>query len=348
MARNESWIVNTAAYAALRSLGVFLNCFDVNENMAVVGAIGDRWFKRDARRRKRATDNIIRSLPDLSRDEAEDICRRSMRHLLQTFVVEVLFTPRLVTPTTWHRYVRFTDVQEALSILTKPQAAILISGHCGNFEMLGFSLATVGYPMTALARPLDLPRINDWLLDVRQKRGMTILTKFGALDEVPRLLQERRRVAFIADQNAGDKGLFVPFFNRLASAYKSIALLAMRFEVPIICGTARRRQPDRFEYEIRVKDVIHPPDWHQQDDPVYYITARYTRAIEEMVRDDPEQYFWVHRRWKSRPRHELNGRPFPTSLQRRLEALPWVTSEDMDRIRDHSARDSAHVAAANP
>jgi len=341
VARNESFIVNQSAYVALRTLGTFMQCFEVDDVMATVGDIGDLWFRRDKRRRDRSLAHIRQSMPELTSAQAEDLCRRSMRHLLQTFIVELLFTPRLITPTTWPRYVRLGNVRETMPVLTANRPAIFLSGHCGNFEVLGFTLATIGFPMTALARPLDLPRVSDWLFDVRQKRGMTILTKFGATEQIAQLIEQGQRVAFIADQNAGDRGLFVPFFGRLASAYKSIGLLAMRYDVPIVCGFARREKPDVFRYTLDLADVIEPAHWKDQPDPLYYITARYTRSIEEMVRQAPDQYFWVHRRWKSRPAHERAGKPMPLSLRDKIAGLPWLSDSDVARVIEQSERESA-------
>jgi len=109
-------------------------------------------------------------------------------------------------------------------------------------------------------------------------------------------------VGFIADQNAGPKGIFVDFFGRKASAYKSIGLLAMQYEVPVVIGYARRQGP--FQFSIGVQDVISPADWEKEQDPLRYVTQRYTKAIEDFVRADPAQYLWVHRRWKTRPKGE--------------------------------------------
>jgi len=340
MARNESRIVNLLAYSALRCVGTILQCYDVDRDMAAVGAIGDLWYRRDRRRRERAAHNIRVSFPHLSEPEVREITRLSMRHLLQFAIVEVQYTPRLITTSTWPNRVRFGRVDRAVDILTSDRPSIFITGHCGNFELLGFTLATVGFPMTALARPLDLPKVDEWLINLRQLRGMTILTKFGATERLPAILERRGRVAFIADQNAGDKGLFVPFFGRLASAYKSIGLLAMRYDAPIICGMARRREPNHFQYEIEVEHIIEPEDWANQPDPVYYLTARYSKAIEDMVRRAPDQYFWVHRRWKSRPRHERLGRAFPAALREKIAALPWIDEREVQRIVELSDRES--------
>jgi KDO2-lipid IV(A) lauroyltransferase len=150
---------------------------------------------------------------------------------------------------------------------------------------------------------LDNPYVNRWLLGVRERQGQRIVAKRGATDEVTQTLESGGMVAFIADQNAGPKGIFVDFFGRAASTYKSIALLAMRYEVPVVIGYARRRA-EAFVFDVGTQDVIHPRDWKDQPDPLRYITQRYTRAIEEMVRADPGQYLWVHRRWKTRPKGE--------------------------------------------
>ena len=145
------------------------------------------------------------------------------------------------------------------------------------------------------------------------------------------VLRSGSALGFIADQNAGDKGLFVPFFGRLASTYKSIGLLAISQNVPIACGCAGRIGPGAH-YEIMTNDIIRPEDWKNRRDPLYYITARFIRSIEMMIRACPEQYLWMHRRWKSRPRHEREGKPMPAALRRNLEELPWMTPELMAEV----------------
>jgi KDO2-lipid IV(A) lauroyltransferase len=96
----------------------------------------------------------------------------------------------------------------------------------------------------------------------------------------------------------------VDFFGRKASTYKSIGLLAMQHGVPVVVGCARRVSP-KFQYEIRVNRIIEPGEWSDRPDPLEWITQEYTRALEDLVREAPEQYLWIHRRWKSRPKAEL-------------------------------------------
>jgi KDO2-lipid IV(A) lauroyltransferase len=127
--------------------------------------------------------------------------------------------------------------------------------------------------------------------------------KKGATQEITGLLGNGGVVGFVADQNAGHKGIFVDFFGRKASTYKSIGLLAMQYDVPVVIGYARRID-GRFKFRIGTHDIIYPKDWKDQPDPLLYITQRYTKAIEDFVRADPGQYLWLHRRWKTRPKGE--------------------------------------------
>ncbi len=336
MARNQSAIANWTQYLALRSVAGFLQCFDPEENLHTAGMVGSLFFRSNRGRRERAVGNLMRSFPDWDRDRALDVAERSFQHMFQVFMVDALVTPRLVNDDTWQSYVELGTVDRALQTLKPGNPALLITGHCGNWELLGYVLSMRGFDVSAVARPLDNPLINDWFLGIRESRGLSIITKWGATPVLQETLQRGGLVGFIADQNAGDQGLFVPFFGRLASSYKSIGLLAMHQNCPIIAGhTVRRRG---LRYRLECTDIISPEDWADQPDPLFYITARYNFAIEKMIRAAPEQYLWLHRRWKSRPRHERKGRPFPQKLREHLETLPWLDADAVEAIVEDSNR----------
>ncbi|MHC4219293.1 MAG: lysophospholipid acyltransferase family protein [Planctomycetota bacterium] len=331
MAHNQSALTTWSQYLGARALATILHCFDLNQNLSTAATVGGLLHRFSHRHRKRAMDNIAWCFPDWPTQRVADTARRSMQHMCQLFLVDAVATTRLISETSWPRYLRIGKLQGVMERLVREQPTIFITGHCGNWELLGYALAVIGFPLYALARPLDNPMLNRWVLDIREARGMRIITKWGATPILQDVLRSGGRVAFIADQNAGDQGLFVPFFGRLASSYKSIGLLAMRYQVPIVCGFAPRLG-GRFEYELNTTDIIRPQDWADHPDPLFYITARYNHAMEQMVRRAPDQYLWVHRRWKSRPRHERLGRPMPRRMIAKLESLPWLTSEEIDRL----------------
>jgi KDO2-lipid IV(A) lauroyltransferase len=254
-----------------------------------------------------------------------------MEHFVQ-LGSEIFFTTREIHAESWVRRVRTDAFEQALDVMMSGRPVLLVTGHLGNWELLGYWLATVGVDIDALARPIDNPLINNWLLGVRERQGMRIITKWGATERMAEVVREGGLLGFIGDQNAGDKGIFVPFFNRLASAYKSVGLFALRFRIPIICGYAIR-VGNGFQYQVGINDIIEPDIWEAQPDPLYYLTARYTLALENQVRMAPDQYLWIHRRWKSRPRHEREGKPMPDALRSKLQALPWMTDEQMAELQ---------------
>jgi len=225
-----------------------------------------------------------------------------VRQMFMLFV-EVLFTTRLVHINTFTKYVRLGEFGKTLDLLMNHRGLIMLTGHHGNWEILGYVMAVLGFPTVSVARPLDNPYVNEWLLGVRERKGQKIVDKKGATKIVTDTLNAKGTVGFIADQDAGKKGLFVDFFNRKASTYKSIGLLAMEYDVPVVIGYAQRLGAN-FTFQIGSTDIINPDDWKKQDQPLHYITQRYTKAIEAFVRQAPGQYLWVHRRWKTRPKGE--------------------------------------------
>ena len=303
MAKPRNDFIDRLQYIGLRVISMTMHSWPVETNLRVAKLLGSAMWHLDRRHRERALGNLRRSFPDMPDLQRQKLAQRSMQQLFMLFV-EVMFTTKLVRIDTFAQYVElgaFSDVLKML--LEKHSGVIMLTGHYGNWEVLGYALATLGFETTSIARPLDNPYVNDWLLGVRERQGQKIVDKKGATDQVTTVLEDRGAVGFIADQNAGPKGLFVDFFGRKASTYKSIGLLAMNFNVPVVIGYARRRS-DQFKFTMGVQDIIYPQDWEGQDDALRYITQRYTKGIEDFVRDDPGQYLWVHRRWKTRPKGE--------------------------------------------
>ncbi len=265
-------------------------------------AASNKLLLRFREHRNRAERHIRMAFPALSDTEVAAMAKASMEQLAM-LAVEVLLAPRLITQWTWARYIRLRGLDEAIRVLLQSKGCIMLTGHYGNWELLGYTLATLGFDIVAVMRPLDNEYLNRFLLERRERSGLSLLYKKGATRSAGEVVESGAALCFIADQNAGSKGLFVPFFGRRASTYKSIGLLAMEHEVPIIVGCARRIGRG-FKYEISAHRIIRPHEWADKDDPLVWITEEFSRALEDSIRVAPEQYLWIHRRWKSRPRDE--------------------------------------------
>lgn len=352
-----------AAYTGLRAAMMLPQIAGPAASLETARGLGRTFgsLPLNKKRIDRATQSLALAMPGTDESWRRDIALRSYEHLAM-LAVEVAFLPRVLSEDAWPRHVELGNIGPALEKITGEHPVIFITGHTGNWEAMGYTLALIGVRVHALYRPLDIAPLDRWMRRTRERRGLKLLDKFGAVDQLPGLLDSGESVAFVADQNAGDKGLFVPFFGRLTSTYKSIGLLAMKHRAAIVCGCAHRdgwdQRPgedgprgligrhvgaDDLKFKVNVDDVFGPEDYEHQPDPLYYLTARYRRSIERMVLAAPEQYLWMHRLWKSRPRHERLNKPFPDSLRRKLADLPWTDDADVEALVDQSDRDRAFL-----
>jgi len=236
--------------------------------------------------------------------QIDAIIRRMWGHLFR-LVGEMIHMPRKLRLENIVEAVAFRAKADVLRALCSGRPVLLLSGHFGNWEMAVSVFGLFGFRMGLVARELDNPFLNRWFLRFRRYTGHRQISKKGGFDTLTALLERRGNVAILADQDAGSNGVFVDFFGRAASTHKSIALLALQYDALICVGCARRLNEMLANgwprYELGCEAVIDPRDF-AAGDAVRDITQEYTHALERAIRRAPEQYFWVHRRWKSVPR----------------------------------------------
>jgi len=242
---------------------------------------------------------------ELSDEQADRIILGMWKHLLR-LIVEMIQIPRKLHRENYRECVTFRNRSLAVEALTRNRPVILLSGHFGNWEMSLVSFGLFGFRAGAVARALDNPYLHDWFREFRELTGHYMILKSGASKEIVTEMEAEGMVAMLGDQDAGSRGLFIDFFGKPASTFKSIGVLAMQYDALICVGYARRLEDDFINnrwarYEIGVEEIIDPRDEDLAGD-VKAITSRYCNALEKVIRRSPEQYFWLHRRWKSEPR----------------------------------------------
>jgi KDO2-lipid IV(A) lauroyltransferase len=300
--KKNNIVTNWLLYFCLRILVVFLCLFDIDTNLNTACFLGRLLWKHYHRGRKRALDNLRASFPEKSEQWIWQTGRRSFEHIAM-LAIDVLFTPRLVKKYNWRNYSRYKNVERAKWLMKEGNGILMVAAHYSNFEIMGYILGLFGFNVYSVARPLDNKFINNYLYKVRRQAGQKIIDKKGAAELMGKISSNGATLCFIVDQDAGRKGIFVDFFGRKASTYKSIGLLAITNNIPIAVAYSRRLN-NRFYFEIGINRIIFPEEWAEKDDPLTWITAEYTKAIEQFVREDPSQYWWLHRRWKHRPKEE--------------------------------------------
>jgi Kdo2-lipid IVA lauroyltransferase/acyltransferase len=300
------------AYLAVRLVVCFMQALTVEQSYAVGRCLARGLYLISARYRNVGLENLRLAFGDqYTQAERVRMIRDTYDHFFM-MIAEMLHIPRKLHPTTWRDRITLVGHQAIVDRLLKGGPVIMLSGHFGNWEMAGYLFGMFGFPPCSVARTLDNPYIDRFLRSFRERTGQRLIPKHGGYEQMLDVLRSGGVLSFLADQNAGERGLFVDFFGRPASTHKAIALLAIEHHAPVIVGYARRIGPG-FHYEIGCAEVIHPDELTGTADDVRLLTQRYTSALERVIRLSPEQYLWLHRRWKHQPRQKKT--PPPPKLQ---------------------------------
>jgi KDO2-lipid IV(A) lauroyltransferase len=260
-----------------------------------------------------ARDNLILAFGNqYSEAEIDRLVYRMWVHLFRT-VAEVIQSVRKLHLYSYREEIRFADFTRTNEAVCSGRRVIMLGGHFGNWEIGTALFGLWGFPMGVVAREMDNPYLHEWFRRHRELTGHRLMVKSGGYDDMIALLQKGGNLGMLCDQDAGPRGLFVDFFGRPASTFKSIALLALEYNALIMVGYSIRLEDDFehspwFRFEVGCEALIDPAKIVSAD-PVGEITRQYTAALERAIRRAPEQYFWVHRRWKSEPRTRVKAEP---------------------------------------
>jgi KDO2-lipid IV(A) lauroyltransferase len=260
-------------------------------------------------RAKVIDENLRHAFPDSTPQERRRLARGMWENLI-LFACEVFHTARKINDLNWPRYVSLRGEGHVLDLFLEERPTIMVTAHYGNFEFAGFFFSLLGHRIFSVARPLDNPFFDGYLRTFRGARGQMILAKQDDYDEILAVMDRGDILGVVGDQYAGSKGCFVEFFGRQASAYKSIAVLSLQYAAPIVVGTCRR-VGGPLQYELHVHAELDPRTLPPEQANVKFITQWYTRALEQAIRQAPEQYWWLHRRWKDNRPARRQARQLP-------------------------------------
>jgi KDO2-lipid IV(A) lauroyltransferase len=252
-------------------------------------------------RRDVVLDHLRRSFPDQDERWVLRTARASYSHLGR----EAATMLRLLdaVPDTIRRMTEVEGLDDVRAALEEGHGVVLVTGHLGNWEIGGSALAVRGVPIDGVAQRQANPLFEALLQRARDRLGMRIIERSRASREALRSLRAGRLVAFVADQDGRGSGVFVPFMGRAASTHRGPALMALRTGAPIFFGVALRAVGG---YQVRLRRVQTDRSGPTED-AVRRMTAAFTAVLEEEVRRMPGQYFWQHKRWKTRPREAGGG-----------------------------------------
>lgn len=296
--KKRSRVADYLVYLAVRVIVCVIQALPFETGRLIARLIAWLAYQIDRRHRLVAAENLQKAFPGQhSAAEIDGMVRGVYRHFC-TLLIEIMHMPRRYHLHNYKQRVHLREPRRMVELLMSGRPVLFVTGHFGNWEMAGYVLGLFGFRAHAIARPLDNPYLDAYLRDFRERTGQRLLAKHGDFEQIEKLLAQGGLIATLADQDAGQRGLFVDFFGRPASTHKAVALMALEHNVPmVVCGTPHLDG----KYHIWPIDIIYPEDYEKSPDAVRAITQRFTSELEKMVRTAPEQYFWVHRRWKHAP-----------------------------------------------
>lgn len=253
----------------------------------------------DRRHAAVAADNLRRAFPDWTEERIWQTARGVYSHFGAVLLDILWMDGRPVEAL--RKAFTFEGTEHMRTALARGRGVIVVTGHVGNWESHGVVHGSLFGPMGLVARPLDNPDLDRRLCRFRERTGNPVIYKRRALVQVMKALRDRKAVAILVDQNVQEQdGIFVDFFGRKAATTTVAAALAVKTDCALVPAYTILGPDGRYRaiYEPAIA-------WQATGDrqaDVAVLTQAVTARIEAWVRETPEQWLWIHRRWKTQPR----------------------------------------------
>ena len=289
-----------AEFAFLRLVQGILALMPLRAGLAVGRGLGLLARVFDHKHRRYAEENAARAL-GISAQEARALIRQVYKNIGAN-AAEDLMLGRILRKKSVAELCTIEGREHLEAALAQGRGVLMLTGHFGNWELGGLVTAHLVGHVLAVARELGNPLLWEYTQRWRERAGLEVVGRRAAARRLVRHLKQGGKVLMLIDQNQRQGGVFVDFFGKLASTVPTPARLALRYDVPVLMGYIRRvGNGSQHHAKIEPVEVIRTGDFEAD---VVANTARFTKKIEQFVREHPDQWFWLHRRWHKRPPSE--------------------------------------------
>lgn len=293
-----------AAYAVVRLLVSCIQVLPLDMGDSLCRGLAWIAVKRLGIREKATQHNLKLIFPDASEHERDQMSLAMWHHLL-LMVCEIAWAQRRLHLTNWHQHVAFKNNRAMLQTMLAGRPCVMVTGHYGNFEIGGYVSGLMGISTLTIARRLDNAYLHRWVEAFRSAKGQHMVDKEGCAEFVDRHLADGGILSLLADQHAGDKGCWVDFMGAPASCHKALSLFSLSSDAPMMVVSTRRTGGQPMQFEVDCNAAVDPLADQETCGGVVPLTTWYNRRLEEAVSIAPEQYWWLHRRWRTPPARVL-------------------------------------------
>lgn len=274
-------------YHVLKSFGKILRSLTIKNRHIISQNIASILYNFIPKRKETAINNIRIAFPNKSSIEVNQILKNCYQFFSYNFIQFMAFPPK------YDSLEIKVDGRKILNdALKNDKGVILISAHFGAWEVLGHWFGVNDYPLRGVAQKQKNRGANKFFEEKRKLSGISQVYRKTNIEMLYEVLHQKEILGLVSDQDAKQKGVFVDFFNKPASTHKGAALFHQRTNAPMIFGVCLQNQFN--EYKIKITAI------ESEKNTVKTITQNYTSALETLIKKYPEQYFWFHKRWKTK------------------------------------------------
>ncbi|MCA8965580.1 MAG: hypothetical protein KDC48_11895 [Planctomycetes bacterium] len=265
---------------------------------ALADGLGRLWFRVDRRRRGFALRFLKNAFPDRPERELLQIGRRATGNLFMVPLDMARLTRLLARGGDLREVVDTSDADRQLDQLRAPYLAL--TAHLGSWEVAAVAMAQRAGRAHGIARLMKNPLLNRWILDNRERGGLVIHPRRGGFRDLARAVADGGVGMQVVDQNQRLRGVFAPFFGRIASCERAAASLALRHDYPMAVG-AVLRVGSGFRFRMVLPAPFRLTRTGDRRRDLYQAVCEINRRVEELIRLAPEQYLWIHDRYRTQP-----------------------------------------------
>lgn len=244
----------------------------------------------------RMSSNLSMAMPEIPASEKNIIINGVLKHLGRSLAEILSF--KMTSVTSLLSKVEFHNLEIIQEEMKKGNGAIIVTAHLGNWELLGAALTSRGLPLKVIATKAHNEKINKLLLSLRQSRGIGIIYRDESPRQLLKLLKNNSLLGMLIDQDTKVDGVFVDFFGRPAYTAKGPAVISMATGAPVI-PTFIRRKPEGG-HEVFIEEPVEMVKTKDKEKDILINTQKLSLIIEKYIRKYPEQWVWMHNRWKTR------------------------------------------------
>lgn len=290
-------VVQYIVFFVMRVIGVIFESLPCRQGYWFLGQVGLLIYFADRKHRKIAIDNLSKCFPNKPLSWRIDVVKKVYQHFSKLYG-DLLFFLRKVRKYNYSNYIAVENLSLVDEFIKSYQKVVLVTAHFGNWEVAGNLISMLGYKIASVARHQKNIFLDSFFEKFRTAFGQEIIYKKDALKLIFQAVKVNKIVALVVDQNAGRHGILVPFFGQPASTIFSHAFICLKENIPLL-GCFCYRISNDFKFKMVFVNIYTPKSLpHGKKALIYKITEKTNSVIEDFIRARPEQWLWLHRRWK--------------------------------------------------